>query len=235
MALIYQKLSEKTLILAPREAVVREFDFGNDWTDLRLGVFITFVSNSDDNAVGTGEAVTYATEADRFFWGIKDTSLVLPGFAGSNFIGSSTPAANGGAWVSDGRVGNSAANTRMLATVDTTQVIGSTNNGPVMQPTITPGAASGYQSFAGIRINVTDRGLASQSVTVYQAYNTVSGTDYSAEALRASINAASWSGAQTLTWNDGASARPIPSAFFMYFPFYLNRARLSAMRAIRIA
>ncbi len=101
-------------------------------------------------------------------------------------------------------------------------------------PTDVTGAAD-YCGFFAVKLVITDRGLVTQQVTIGSASTkTISGSDYSTAALRLLINNASY-GSRVIDWNDGAAAYAIPDAFYVRMPFYNNRIRISAMRAIRYA
>lgn len=85
MATIYQKTaSDKTLILSPREYFLRPFDFGTDWTEVRVGIFFGGVTSGGDNTQAVSETVAVSSAIDRIAFGIKDSATAaLPGQAGS--------------------------------------------------------------------------------------------------------------------------------------------------------
>lgn len=244
MATIYQKtVSDKTCILAPREFILRPFDFGDDWTEMRLGAYISGVTSGADDTTSVAETVSISTAADRIFFGIKDSATNdLPGFGDALFLGVTTETGNG----SNITIGPpnsfrtaviSGGNLAAVGYHDTTIVGGSsgqTTNEIMLFP-----AASGSSAYCGffvVKFVISNRGTSSQSFAIsVEATTTISGTDYSASALRLLINNATFNTPVTIAWNDGAVARDIPDAIFIRMPFYNNRIRLSCIRAIRYA
>ncbi len=235
MALVYTKVTDKTTILAPRQGGGRKFNFGTDWTEVRMGVFATAIADSGSNADNVNETLVPSGITDYITFGLKDNSQTYPGMTGSLFIGvrnastntesfgpSAGFATSGGSWIGAGYH-------------DTTLVTGSGS----MQ-TGTLGAAqasltSGYAAFMGLRLVIANRGLSTQTVTCQLAFSSVSGTDYSATALRTKINNASYTGGSVIAWNDGVSARAIPDCVWVRVPLFSNQLRISAIRAIRYA
>ncbi len=235
MALIYTKLTDRTTILAPRQGGGRKFNFGDDWTEVRMGVFASAVAATGSNDDNVNETLVPSGITDYITFGLKDDSQTYPGQAGSLFIGLRNAATNtesfgpatgfgtsGGAWLGVGYH-------------DATLVTGSGS----MQ-TGTLGAAqaslsSGYAAFMALRIVIANRGLSTQTVTCQTAFSAVSGTDYSASALRTFLNNASYTGGSTLAWNDGVVARDIPASPWVRVPLFNNQLRISCIRAIRYA
>lgn len=244
MATIYQKtVTDKTCILAPREFYLRPFDFGSDWTELRFGAYFSGVTSGGDDTTSVAETVAISTAADKIFFGLKDSATNdLPGFGDALFLGATTESGNSST-ISIGPPNSfrtaviSGGNLAAVGYHETTMVGGASGQtlSEIMQFPVASGA-SAYCGFFVVKFVITDLGLSSQSVAISaEATATVSGTDYSASALRLLINNATFSAAATIAWNDGAVARDIPDAVFIRLPFYNNRIRLSAIRAIRYA
>lgn len=238
MATIYQKtVSDKTVILAPREMEVRPFDVGL-WTELRLGMYISGVASSGDNTDSAAESVTLSSAADRIAFGIKDTATNdLPGFGAALFLGAVTETASTS--TSSATKFDSGNNDRVSAAGyhDTTLVGGAFAQtlGPLLNFPSAAGA-TGYCGFACLKFVITNRGAATQSVAISAANTTpIAGTDYSATALRLLMNGATFGTPVSIAWNTGAAARTIPDAAYVRMPFYSNRLRVSAMRGIRYA
>lgn len=245
MANIYTKLTDKTLILAPREAVVRQFNFGTDWTEMRMGFFSTGVIDSGDNTAPTDESLVIGSASDRMAIGLKNSSTNdLPGYAGSLFIGAITGGT--GSQTTDYSL---AAGRKYYCAFATNQapsaagyygttLVGGTHTTDALAHPILFGdasAATGYNGFFGLKFVITDRGLSTQTVTMSTFADVVAGTDYSATALRTLLNNSGYLGPKTIAWNDGAAARTIPDCVFVRIPFFNNRIRISAIRAIRYA
>ncbi len=238
MALIYTKLTDKTTVLAPREGACRKFNFGTDWTEMRMGAFLVAVAASGSNVDNVAETLVPAGITDHVTFGIKDDSQTLPGQLGSLFIGiRDGDAANVQSSVLSG-IGGSGGNWRTATYVDTTETIGSSVAAGGRLGVATASAASAYNQFFGLRLVINNLGLSTQSVTIYTALtNNVTGTDYSATALRTRLNNdfASGSLIGTIAWNTGVVARTIPNCFWIRTPLYLNSLRISCIRAIRYA
>jgi hypothetical protein len=237
MAEIYTKGSEKTRVLAPREGVFRQFDAG-EWTELRVGAFFSNVGSAGPNANSTLENYVPSVASDYLLFGLKNEGQVLPGEAGSRFIGIRSQD-NGSVQsnVSTGQQDSSGA-WRPVTYIDTTTDLGAF---PVMATTAMgggdPTGATGYANFVGIKFTIQDRGLATQTVSVTaQGTSAIAGNDYSAEALRVLLNTTPFSNAPgVMTWNDGVSAYDIPDCIFFRSPLFNNCIRMSAWRWVRYA
>jgi hypothetical protein len=238
MALIYTKLTDKTTVLAPREGGCRKLNFGNDWTEIRMGMFASAVAATGSNNDNVNEIVVPAIITDYLTFGLKDDSQTYPGQAGSLFLGvrshdativqSQGPSSgfvdSAGTWDATGYH-----DTTRVFNAATTGANGSMGGG-------TASAASAYANFMAIKIVIIDRGLSTQNVTVYTSFTTpVTGTDYSGPALRTAINNASYATGSNIAWNDGVTARAIPDCVWVRSPLYNNALRISAIRAIRYA
>lgn len=237
MASIYQKTaSDKTCILAPREFILRPFDFGA-WTEMRIGFYYSGIAASGDNTNSASETVALSSYSDRITVGLKDSATNdLPGYGDALFLGGVTQTAassecNGSAFHSSGLGVLGAAGFH-----ETTLVNGSSSLGFGFDYPASASGATGYCGFAALKFVIADLGLSSQAVTISGVTTTpITGTDYSAAALQLLINNSTYGSGVSVAWNDGAIARTIPDAIFLRMPFYNNRIRLSAMFASRYA
>lgn len=243
MANIYTKLTDKTLILAPREALLRQFNFGTDWTEMRMGFFASGVTDSGDNTPVTVESLAASNASNRMAIGIKDSGLDLPGYGSSLFLGALTGTASttasldgsGPRFYCPGSTGNALSAAGYYGTT----LVGGTATTDALANDVGLGVASAASAYNGVfllKFVINNRGLSSQTVTM-STYTTdgVAGTDYSATALRTRLNNETYAGAKTIAWNDGAAARDIPDCIFVRLPLFSNRLRISAIRAIRYA
>ncbi len=237
MAEIYTKLTENTLILAPREMVVRPFNFGA-WTEIRLGILATMVTSAGNDSNAVSETVAIASALDYYGFGIKTDNTILPRVAGADFIGMQNITAASSAYTS-GTPGNvqSASNPRGVIAAGASVIDEATNLDQMDLPQAA--GASGYCGFYGLRIVIGNAGLSTQTVTIGAARrSTVSGTDYSNSVLRSNILSGGSTGYTMGTakaWNTGVAARALPDAFYLRMPFYNARMRLSAMGMIKVA
>jgi hypothetical protein len=241
MALIYTKLTDKTLVLAPREGICRKFNLGTDWTEIRVGVFLSCVSSAGSNVDNTLEIIVPSGITDYITFGIKDDSLTLPGQPGSLFLGirshdvsvvASSPPGGGGGF-------KDSAGTWNMTGYFGTSIVENTSGGGLTGSPIGASAASGSSAYCGffcVKIIITNRGLSTQSVSAtISKEDSVAGTDYSAAALRTKMNAANFPTPESIAWNTGAAARAIPDCIWLRSPLYDNAFRVSAHRAIRYA
>lgn len=238
MALIYTKLTDKTTVLAPREGACRKFNFGTDWTEMRIGAFISAVAATGSNDNTVTESMAPATVTDYCTFGIKDDSQTYPGQSGSRFLGitsqTSQPvnadpstgiASPGGPWYA-------------CSYYDTTRTTAATAVATSLtMGQCSPAGATAYCNYIAVKFVVSNLGLSTQSVAISVASQNsgVSGADYSATALRTLINNGLYGTPQSVDWNDGAAAYTIPDCFWIRTPLYLNTIRLSCIRAIRYA
>lgn len=238
MALIYTKLSEKTTVLAPGEGGGRKLDFGA-WTEIRYGGFFSAVSSSGSNTNNTAESLVPANLTEHVTFGLKDDDqTTFPGEAGSLFIGiRDGDAANVQSSVNSG-IGASAGQWRPVGYYGTTEVLGSSISTSSRMGAATASAASAYCGFTGVRINIVDLGLSTQSLTVrVTGENDIAGTDYSETALLTKLQNLLIDGLtpQSIAWNDGVAARAIPDCLWVRTPLLANSIRISCIRAVRYA
>ena len=243
----YQKtVTDKTIILGPREAFIRPFDFG-DWTEMRIGMFVGAVTAAGDNTgISTPETLALTTYADRLTIGIKDNTDDMPGVAGTNFVGYGTDgtheAADQRMGVYNNSTGTYAARLSALSSIGTAftarALINASPSGIQYPNAAGVAGVSGYNGFWCIKLLITDRGLATQTISVDgSTTQTIAGTDYSATALRSLMNSASFfDGGTAFDWFDGGpAARAIPDCVWIRNPYFNNRIRISCLRAIRYA
>lgn len=240
MAKFYAKtVSDMTLIPAVREGYCRQFDFGTDWTEVRIGILFGPVhATTSDNTAAPTELLALSSAADRIFFGLKDASTALPGSTGSVFVGAMT-ATGKTSDVGSGYINSHDGELVAGGYVGTTLIGGTTTQDmtrSMQYPDVT--GATGYNGFYCLKFVIANRGTGTQTITVTPARtDTVSGTAYSASDLLTLISAfASPGTGQTLNWFSGVpAAYDIPDCFFIRLPFYNSRIRISAVRAVRIS
>jgi hypothetical protein len=251
MSLLRQKEALMALYLAAREQMTAPFDFGSDWTEIRCGAFISGCQANDEAANANDDSAGFQNEDvdNAIYFGIKNSdSSALPGETDSLFIGvkptGGNPSDNYSEWnaydppgVTVTTICDSAGSMSACGFAGTSLIDGGVITSPAGSGALRfkdYSAASGYCGLYVLRFVISNRGSASQSVSVSLASRTeVVGTDYSPFALQQEMNNASFGAAKTITWNTGASARTIPDAFFIRLPFFSNRLMIAAMRAIK--
>lgn len=240
MAKFYAKtVTDMTLIPAVREGYCRQFDFGTDWTEIRIGMFFGPVhATTSDNTAAPTELLALSSAADRIFFGIKDSSTALPGSTGSVFAGIMT-ATGKTSDVGAGYINSHDGELVAGGYVGTTLVGGTTTQDvarSMQYPDVT--LTTGYNGFYGLKFVIANRGLGTQTLAITSSRTaSVSGTDYSASNLLTYLSAFAAPGTtQTLNWFSGVpAAYDIPDCFFFRLPHYNSRLRVSAVRAVRIS
>ncbi len=246
MAEIYTKTTKKTLILEPRECVIRQFDFGA-WTEMRMGMYFSGIAASGNDSQGLGETVAVASALDRITFGIKDSDTTnIPGETGSLFLGvlsetysSTAITGNDSSAFRSAGASNGSSSRALVAGgfVGTSLINGNPGSDLCVEPDYpAPTGSTAYCAFLALKFLITNIGLSSQTVTISASTATpVSGNAYTLANLRSAINAATYSNAKVVTWNTGAAARAIPDCWFLRLPFLNNRIRMPAIDMIKIA
>lgn len=241
MAKIYAKsVTNKTLILSPREYFLRPFDFGTDWTEVRMGFFFGGVTSGGDNTQAAAEALTVSTPADKIFVGLKNSDdEAIPGFAGSLFFGHMT-ATTRQSIVESGSAFSGTGGALAVGGYVGTSLIGGSTSEETGSQKMSFGSlvanASSYDGFFALKFVIANRGLATQTVTITSVANDPQvNSDYNETTVQTRINNGTYAGSKTLAWNDGSVAYDIPDAVFIRLPFYSNRIRISVIRVIRYA
>ena len=232
MATIFQKTTslglDNTLVLDSREALLYPFDLGNDWTEIRMGMFVSMTDSSSNNGKYNDEGVNNNSFKNAAYFGLKDSSLTFPSLVGTSFIGSST------------RIGNNTTISNASNYLDfqggsirflvNDQISTSNTNLPLYLGTSAIGTgASNFAGFFGFRIRYNE----SAKIISGSCFSTLNNyvTDTSTTQARVLIGqlpneTANITGYFTSNLTATGSAISRPSAAFVYFPFYLNKFRI---------
>lgn len=243
MATILTKSARQVAVFAPREYLMRPFDFDSDWTEVQLGIFWCLIAGTGTDSQPSSETVVVSTPIQRVAFGIKSETDDIPGTAGTNFLGVMTRTQS--VFIQGNQFGptselRDSTGTKALCAVGfdgTTEVANAATNNTYMPFGYTTNDATNYAEFYGVRFVVANRGLATQTVQIYSSSSTTATkTPYNASALKACLENATWTAmGSALAYNDGAAAYAIPSSFYIRMPFISNRLRLAGMRAVRIS
>lgn len=240
MAKIYTKTittgTDKTLILDPREGLIYPFDIGSDWTEARLGMFISMTPYDNDNATPLAETLTDSIPLNSFHIGLKNNDTTLPETDGALFWGAtsvnpiSIPATaseyiNAAMWnmVSNG--------TTVFSPVSST-----TSN--IYISKTTSASADSYCAYIGQKFTITNRGGATQAVSVsFISPTTPKYSNSSLSVLRALLTSVAYGTNPIIAtpWHDDGIPRAIPNAIFIRMPTSLNRLRIHSLMIERFA
>lgn len=244
MSNIYEKITgDKTLVLTARDGFMRKFNFGT-WTDMAIGIYFTGIVGNN-TAISGDENVNIITHADRMTFGLKNSSnTILPGFPGSYFVGACSRIGDSQATALGSSYGNNNGQFPSIGFYGDTVTSGGTTNHSCNNIAFPNGGGTGatsYNGFTGLRFIISNLGASNQSILVkWGRTDTVAGTDYSTAALVTQMNNQNWQlpsggASYTIAWNDGATAYPIPDAFWIRMPFYTNIIRMSSIAAVKYA
>lgn len=237
--------NEKNLLLEPREAFYRPFDFGQ-WTEIRIGMLFRLVSTASDSSSIIVEDISVNSDLDKVYFGIKDSGSNMPGVSGTGFIGmasftGSETKADPVSVIPISLLGDSAeANTRLYLTAFSGSSMYKSflyqSNSEASLAFSSSASGSNYNGFYGIKFTLLNSGSANQQVqvTYRRVYTTPVGSS-SADLHSQLVNNTGWTnppGSNTASWTTGI---PLPNSFFVYSPLYNNRLRMSAIEAIKIS
>ncbi len=250
MAKIYQKLpADKTLIIEPRQGFMRSMNLTGSWQEIRIGMFFSQITGSDDNAAGSDawdDVPINNNNTNRIFFGIRTSGSTVPGNDSSYFLGAYTTGSSSrrytDAFVIPYHTAMASPSGKLSAVgySGSTRIGGTTetNNSSILGPfqgAESPALTTNYCGFYGLRFVINNRGLSTQTVSVWfmkPSYGTHMGSDYSTGSLKTLLNSLPNSGSMgTIDWNNGTTAYPIPDHFYLYLPFTQWRMRLSAIYA----
>lgn len=238
MANIYQQVSsDKTLILAPREAFQRKFDVGS-WNEIRLGIFFNSAGSSTPTSSYVDEILNQNTRSDIIAFGLKDSATsILPGFSGSYFLGASITGSESMAANNTQYYNNSITNLYGTGFYGTSASFGSSNLSQLRYPN--GGGANSSTDYCGfyvLKMVLNNSGSSTQTVTMTTSatQQVSSGTSfYSIPQLNQLMNNATFGSNSTVTWNDGVNAYPIPDSIWIRTPYYFNTIRISSLSLIK--
>lgn len=247
---------EKSLVFDPQYAYQVPFEFGQDWTDVKIGFLYNFVGLADGNAELPAMDAQESHAAGDSFVGIVKTQT-------PDFVPLTT---GGGVFVGKryDRILDISQNSispyyaaLVFGSPDVlNSVYLSSNAGTIissMQAHDDESHYAGYNATAtsnfcfymGLQFTLIDKGLASQSILV-RGYGPVGGMDARSAAtstvgdssitsLRNLMNADFLYHTHTLALHDGVAALPVPDAMFWYNGFGTARPRIHAAEIQKLA
>ena len=227
--------SDKTLILGVRETFTRKLNIGSNWLDVRIGMYFTMVPATNDDSSSITETVTYNNYKDRFFWGIKNDSNYLPLSSGSRFVGMSNSNGNAPSIPSNVSAAQSFNGTALypISTNGTTILSSNSGQTDVGVPRYSLTNSNGLWSQ---RFLVNNYGLSTQTISCTNKISyTTAIADVSMNSLYNQLTGSFGGGSTTLTWNASSIALPLPEYFFVNFPFFNNRIRITTYGGVKLS
>lgn len=241
MPTIYQKIvGDNTLVLDARQAFVRQIDTGSqiEWTDLRIGMYCAGVdTGSDNNTGGFNENVgSQNNPINRLVFGLKDGGPDFPGSGSAVFVGMMTSGSTNTSKLTYQYnpyypyIGSDTSKMFNIGYNAGTKVGESNGSFTFGSPILTNVAGtSTYHAAWGVRFLVNNRGLSTQTISLYGMSQGDSPPDYTSANLRSWLGSQSQTSLGTIAWNNGATAYAIPNNFFVYMPFNGIKLRISAL------
>jgi hypothetical protein len=250
---VYEKtVDDKVVILNTRTKLWQGFSAPN-WIDLRVGFFLSLTEETaDDTITGLGETIAQPLGvSDRYWIGVKDRSNVMPKTQGVPFIGFTNaargvprePLTSGDSRLTTSDIGVGTTNANfwrpnasnqnyrsfMMQDGIATRAYGGTASNALAQHfPQNVGGAGGYAVLLGIRLQrsransrAITASVKSNAHSADMLYSSVPTNDL----LRTSL-AASWPTSQTF---GPVEFLTVPTALFLYWPFYDSRLRIHAM------
>lgn len=227
MATIFEKVAasgERCIILDPREGVLYTFNFG-DWRQIRMAAFVSLTNINDNNGAISDETITpNGLGRNQFYFGFKDSGLLVPVSTGSlfaGFVGSDSLTNNISITTSSNVLGGS----NMISTLSGSLITSKTTFSNIFRvgTSGTNFANTGYGQFNCVTLN------RNASYTGIAQFNSpsVDFTDVSLRNLRALLDSSVTLNANGLCCS-GYFSNDLNSAF-IYSPFNNNRIRVHAL------
>jgi len=230
----YITYGDKALCMGYKEA--RQYDLNiPDYSSIKVGLFVSVVDPTTLKTKSDGaftETITIASNTDRVYFGMKDTSEAFPG-SGVNFVGL-LPQANLGTGnyhsltIQSGMYYGALYDDSSLDVVSTngyTDVFAVYGN--MSSTEISP---YGLCSLNVLELKVLNSGQSTQQIEVYsnEWYRDnrewPSNNDtFTTNDLIADTGARTMLYRHTVDWNDGNNAISLPKSIFIYWPFTKTR------------
>jgi hypothetical protein len=223
----------------------RQTSFGASWIEMRIGMLYTFVPAGNDDTYCTAESpmVTPSGPLQWFNFGLKDSSIILPGRAGSQFMGWCWPGTTSGSTITltsnqsaaglMEQGGTGGGTKRYIAAYNgATLLAGSADSTSL---SFAKWSATTVNAIAGLKFVVNNAGLSNQTVTVSYMMNAGAAVDGSSYTLHTYIFGNYWTTGPTLTWNASSVALTLPDWVWMRLPSTANRLRITCLSAYKIS
>lgn len=232
MATIFQKTAtDNCVILNPRESLTYPFSLGQ-WTDLRMGMYVSLTSTTGDNTVfGGNETFNYNSGLSSVFVGLTSSGNSLPGDNGKTYIGIGPQPSSPTCAITSTRISTSDTQTNSMAIDQNGDFARGTNTTLNAYITVTPAtAATNYAVFYGLRFVVGPN----NQYSIWSMAGSAGVTDPTVESVRLQLTTqpnVAYQG--TIYFNNGFTSTgiqiPRPDNVYLYFPFSNSRVRIHSL------
>jgi hypothetical protein len=241
--------TDKTVIMAVREALVQPFDAGA-WLDLRIGFFLSICSGTDgsgdDTITGLSETVgpDPSTADNRVWIGVRNNGTVFPTGGGVVFMGYSNSepgterghtnlassdigvgTTNSDYWRPNNALFPGSSSFKAMIT-DSVQQRSAFPEIVHMVQNFSGGHAAGYATLLGIRLTRGSPMLGSPiTMEVYEGTNTTD-IEFSSTPTNTELETNLKSFPTQVRTLGPVTTSAIPDSLFLYWPFTLSRLRI---------
>jgi hypothetical protein len=245
----YQKtVDDRAIILNPRAYYIQPF-LAPDWTDLRLGFFLSLTDKTnDDLTTGFAETITnppLGLDAWNRYW----LGVLGPGgqtFAGFTNVGNVLPDRTGDSVLvgSDAGIGagssfwwpHNSSNSQYTAAIFDQNVkltAGNVDNAQQHFPQDAPTVAAGYAVLLGLQLlrdNATSNRITMRIKSTTKSADMLFSNTPTKELIHSSLD----------PWPASAQLGPVtvstvPNSFYFYWPFHNSRLRVHSIGVLRMA
>ena len=246
---------DKNLIIQPNYAYQKKFGFGDDWNEIKIGMFLSYTNSvTNDNAAfvnGQSNVFSGNTNNDTYsYFGIIEDSVTkfLPGDSGGgsfigrrwNTINDIKPTDAGGG---DNAILSDSRRLYLSTNNDVNQIdtYSTRDDNSTFYSSFYTETTTNFSGYTAMNISIINKGLSNQSVEI-----TVSGgkakwpdnvyTDISLNNLKSLINDSARDFTTiTLDFNDSGTPLNIPDSLFFYNAFLKIRPRIHAIAVKKIS
>jgi hypothetical protein len=250
---------DNNLIIQPKYAYQKKFDFGDDWNEVVIGMFYSYTYSVTDNnksfPIGDLTGVTIedsgGTTSDTFTYIglIRDAETkYLPNISGleddpnKSYIGVFAHKISGDIRAQYNNIlyadGLNTANgyTQYLTTNSYSYTKSNGNFGEPMHPVcFTSADTTNFANFHAFKYSIQNKGTSNQSVDIYSEPYEYNITDISLSNLKTLINNVNTVSKHNVPLNNGVNAAPLPDSFFFYNGFLTIRPRIHTIAVKKIS
>jgi hypothetical protein len=242
MSFIYEKLpasGEKCLVLEPKEALFYPFNFGSDWTTLRLGTVSSFAGVNDPNERFVAETQSTRYPSCNFYYGfVYSPNNNIPYSENVVFVGiSSRTGVSDTVSLGSSTINITSSTNKSIVAINSLITGNAFSNSTQMFQGVNIDSATGTGAFASanqleLHINTTSKTFRARANMGSVLSANYPSSNTSTNLLRSSMSAFSFSSFDTITgfytsnFTETGDLLPFPDKVLIYSPFIQNRIRI---------